>query len=436
MNQVDSNENAQFDPMAVRAGDIIFVLPHVSGRSKLIQWGNVRGQRLLASLRTTGKISRKAIVPDFSHVMLGAGDGLVIHADGKKVTLQVASKELNIKNSTYEIYRNHSISEDTARKIAEAGVHYLEQQYDFTKYFLKGSALDFTQFCSRLVAQAYRFIGIPLSDLPDHKVLPVDIHRQCQLPDWKNVTAESLLPPLPENHDLEGMHALVMNDGTSLSEFLDRTDSLIMSGLQQQVKIEEALHKSTLDIMKGQELAAQYCAAKFTLFQSLREQPEKINEQNVQDIGEVLSQLETLLDIAALPDLELLIKDSASNSNGGADQRAPYAGLPTNVEIREQNKARETIRYLSYFLMAEIGLLSILAQFDQSDKLAKFKKINPDYIKEFCNALPDTLNTHPNELDNTFPWVTNLEFQAVYRAVYSNVISAIRCLYPSEPHAG
>lgn len=161
MHQVDNNQDEQFNHMAVRAGDIIFVLPRTSGVDAILQWGNIQGQRILASLRTTDKISLKPILPKFSHVMLGAGDGIIIHADGTEVTLQVVSDALKFKDSTYEIYRNSGVSEETAKRIAEAGIHYLKQQYDFTTYFGAGGAGDVTQFCSRLVAQAYRIVGLP-----------------------------------------------------------------------------------------------------------------------------------------------------------------------------------------------------------------------------------------------------------------------------------
>ena len=106
----------QFNHMAVRAGDIIFVLPPTSGVGTVLQWGNVQGQRILASLRATDKISLKLILPKFSHVMLGAGDGLIIHADGTKVTLQVVTDALKFEDSSYEIYRNPDITEETASR--------------------------------------------------------------------------------------------------------------------------------------------------------------------------------------------------------------------------------------------------------------------------------------------------------------------------------
>lgn len=118
------------------------------------------------------------------------------------------------------------------------------------------------------------------------------------------------------------------------------------------------------------------------------------------------------------------------NSGAGADKRGMYAGLPTSTETRDREKARETIRYLSYLLMTEIGLLSILAQHGQDDSLARFSKVNPVYVSAFANALPDTLNAILYKPDHAFPWVANPDYQAAYRATYSNVISAIRCIYP------
>ncbi|EJF71733.1 hypothetical protein A462_11805 [Pseudomonas sp. Ag1] len=430
MHQVDNNQDEQFNHMAVRAGDIIFVLPRTSGVDAILQWGNIQGQRILASLRTTDKISLKPILPKFSHVMLGAGDGIIIHADGTEVTLQVVSDALKFKDSTYEIYRNSGVSEETAKRIAEAGIHYLKQQYDFTTYFGAGGAGDVTQFCSRLVAQAYRIVGLPLSELPDHKVLPLDLHRRCQRPDWQNITADSLFPQLPPDTDLESMSISIMDETLPLSKFLNETDSLVLTNLQLQVRVQEALHESTRQIMQAQACLTQFSAAVFNEVRLLREEPGRMDEQHAHRIKLVLSQLDNLLNLAALPDLELLIKDSMINSGAGADKRGMYAGLPTSTETRDREKARETIRYLSYLLMTEIGLLSILAQHGQDDSLARFSKVNPVYVSAFANALPDTLNAILYKPDHAFPWVANPDYQAAYRATYSNVISAIRCIYP------
>ncbi|MFJ4145697.1 YiiX/YebB-like N1pC/P60 family cysteine hydrolase [Pseudomonas sp. NPDC089734] len=432
MDQVDNSQDKQFNHMAVRAGDIIFVRPRTSGIGTLIQWGNVKGQRILASLRSTDKISLKPIMPKFSHVMLGAGDGLIIHADGTEVILQVVSDALKFKDSTYEIYRNPGISEETTKKIAEAGIHYIKQKYEFTRYFGASSPHDFTQFCSRLVAQAYRVAGMPLSELPDHKVLPLDLHRRCQLPDWQNITADSLLSPLPQGSALESMNIPMMDGARSLPDFLDESDNLLLSSLQLQVRIEEAIHESIRNNMQGQDVLTHFCAAEFNKVRLLRDQPGCMDEQDAQRIERVLSQIDNMLSLAALPDLELLIKDSMINSADSTDQRGMYAGLPTNKETRDREKARETIRYLSYLLMIEIGLFSILAQYDQNGRLAPFRKVNPTYASAFFNALPDTLSAALYNSEHVFPWVTNPDFQATYRVAYSNVINALKCIYPDR----
>ncbi|ASV39778.1 hypothetical protein CI807_27410 [Pseudomonas sp. NS1(2017)] len=421
----------QFNHMAVRAGDIIFVLPPTSGVGTVLQWGNVQGQRILASLRATDKISLKLILPKFSHVMLGAGDGLIIHADGTKVTLQVVTDALKFEDSSYEIYRNPDITEETASRIAEAGIHYLKQQYDFTTYFSAGSVGDITQFCSRLVAQAYRAAGMPLSELPDHKVLPLDLHRRCQRPDWQNITADSLLTPLSQGNDLVNMSISVMDEPLSLSEFLDKTESLVLTSLQLQVRVQEALHESTRQTMQGQDWLTQFSTAEFNEIRLLREQPGQMDEQHAQRIERVLSQLNNLLNLAAVPDVELLIKDNIINSGTGADQRGMYAGLPTNAETRDREKARETIRYLSYLLMTEIGLFSILARYEHEDRLARFSKVNPAYVSAFANALPETLSAALYNPDHAFPWVATPEYKAAYLATYSNVIIAVKSIYPS-----
>jgi len=217
------------------------------------------------------------------------------------------------------------------------------------------------------------------------------------------------------------MSISVMDEPLSLSEFLDKTESLVLTSLQLQVRVQEALHESTRQTMQGQDWLTQFSTAEFNEIRLLREQPGQMDEQHAQRIERVLSQLNNLLNLAAVPDVELLIKDNIINSGTGADQRGMYAGLPTNAETRDREKARETIRYHSYLLMTEIGLFSILALYEHEDRLARSSSVNTAYVSAFANALPETLSAALDNPDHPFPGVATPEYKAAYLATYSNV---------------
>lgn len=432
MDAVDNKQDERFDLMSVQAGDIIFVFRHAHGIDGLLQWGNVQGQRVLANFRSTDRIRLTPALPVFSHVMLGTGVGTIIHADGTKVALEVVTDALSVKDASYEIYRNSLIGEDTANSIAEAGIHYLEQAYNFTNYFSACSAEDATQFCSSLVAQAYRAVGMPLSQRPDNKVLPIDLHRSCQQPGWQNVTALSRHTPLPQSAALDSINIPVSDESLSLSEFFEKTDKLIQEGAHLHVRNQEALHNHTRQLVQSQAVIARTSAALFTEFQALREAPARMTIQHAQYIERTLSQLDNLLNLADLPDVELLLKENTINRGRADNSHALYAGLPTNPEIRDNEKAAETLKLLAYLLMAEIGLCCILSRYGENPVIAKFKGVDASYLETFENALPKTLSAPFHDPDHAYPWVINPDFQAVYRAVYGNVITALKCLYPSN----
>src|SRR5690606_4075524 len=138
-------------------------------------------------------------IPKYSHVILGLDGGIVIHADGKSVEIEVITDALHIataEQAHYTIYRHKGISDVTRQKISLEAIRYYSQKYSFSPFFQKSSTLskkstssneDTTQFCSRLVAYVYRVSGVELSNLPDHKVLPVDLFKVCSLPPWEDI---------------------------------------------------------------------------------------------------------------------------------------------------------------------------------------------------------------------------------------------------------
>jgi hypothetical protein len=427
MAQLEHQPEVKFDFMSIRAGDIIFVLPESRGLSKLTQLTNVHGQHLLAKMRRNNRLGLRASVRKYSHVMLGAGDGLIIHADGKKVALEVVTDALNFGSTQYQVFRHAGLSGATAAQIARAGIRYMQQKYSFLAYFKKSRESDTTQFCSRLVAHAYRAAGMPLSELPDKDVLPLDLYRICQAAPWSDVTAETLLRmPRPDTEDILGNIEIPGKGNLSISEFLDSADQRLLEGLQLRKRVQEMLHKNVRNILRVQGLLAEYCVAVFMLAKQVRTNPRSIDDAFAEKIANVLGQIGTLLDLSTLPDVDLLIENTLVNTDTGGMEESAYVGMPTPAAIREMQTGRETIRIYTGLLMAEVGLLSILAHAVPHEKFDAFRVVKPEYAATFLASLPqiDHLEAY-EDVENPFSWVDDEADRIFCQQTYKNLITLL-----------
>jgi hypothetical protein len=424
MSQSEDKMKLKFDFLSIKAGDVIFVLPHSSGLSKLTQVANVHGQHLLAKLRKSNRLPIKASVRKYSHVILGLGDGLIIHADGKKVALEVVTDALDIESTRYQVFRHTGLSDETVDKIVKAGMRYMQQKYSFIKYFGKPKENDTTQFCSRLVAHAYRYAGVPLSKLPDKDVLPLDLYLLCQQPPWSEVTDETVHQfSSPEMDNFVGDIEVPGRGKMSFSELFDSSDKLLLKCVQSRKQVLEIHYRNYRNILHVQALLAQYCSAVFVLAKQLYVNPLDIDDAFAEKIANVLSQIDVLLDLAHLPDVDLLIEHTLVNTDADGSGEGAYVDMPAPTVIRELQTNREMIRIYTGLLMAEIGMFSILAQAFPNEKFDAFKDVKPEYVAEFLAALPrvDALPKDEDEA-NLFTWVDNDADRAFCVSTYKNLI--------------
>src|SRR5262245_11755563 len=88
----------EFSISAIQAGDIVFIYDQSAGIQDVVKgFGNVIGQRVLAAARRTEPISIRSRLPYYSHVMLGLGGGLIIHADGRTVAVEILPAALQFQ---------------------------------------------------------------------------------------------------------------------------------------------------------------------------------------------------------------------------------------------------------------------------------------------------------------------------------------------------
>jgi hypothetical protein len=426
--QGDHESEVRFDLMSIKAGDIIFVLPATSGLSKLKQVVNIQGQHLLAKVRRRERMGLVERVQKYSHVMLGAGNGLIIHADGKTVALEVVTDALNFGATKYQVFRHAGLPDATAEQIAGAGIRYMRQKYSFMKYFGKASDKDTTQFCSRLVAHAYRAAGLPLSELPDKDVLPIDLYRLCEAAPWTDVTGETVHEPLSQDDAIFAQEIDVPGEGPmSMDEFFANVDELLRNGVHLRKQFHEIWHKNHRDILMTEALLSKHSLAIFMLAKQTRAFPELIDDAFAEKIASVLRQIEPLLDLAALPDTDLLVRSTFINTGDAVE--GSYAGLPAPAAIREMQTGREIIGIYAHLLMAETGLLSLLAHVVPDDKFDSFKVVKPEYLNVFFAALPriNRLKDYEN-MQNPFTWVDNEADRTLSQQIYKNMIGALRIL--------
>jgi Permuted papain-like amidase enzyme, YaeF/YiiX, C92 family len=422
-----------FKTSAVAAGDVVFVYDqHTNPIKRFKRLGNVIGQRLLASIRRQDRQPLKSGVRNYSHVMLGVGNGLIIHADGKKVAVEPMSDALNYETderSLFQVFRRDEMSPEAAKAIAKEATRYYAQKYRFSSFFTELLEEDTTQFCSRLVAYAFRAADIPLTGLPDNKVLPLDLFRVCQSGGWKDVTKDFISDaPATIGDDIVPKVRLEGED-LSLSQFLAKADSLLATSARLSAQTMQVVHEANKSILANEALLAKFCGAQFDLAKALRLNPSTLSDKDGTTIARVLEQMQTLLDLSELPDIELLVGDTRLNSDPEDKDSKLNIAYPTPLAIREMQKSRETIRIYSYLLFAEIGLCVILAHYTPHSAFEAYRSVKREYADQFLRALQPVASLAPYEnADDLFRWIDGDADRSMARKIFRNIVAALKVI--------
>jgi uncharacterized protein YycO len=419
---------------AVLAGDIVFVYDGSTSSVKRVKRSiNILGQRILASIRKTGRGSWKQDSRKYSHVMLGLGGGLIIHADGKTVAVEVVSDALRYDTkdaSRFQIYRRKNISAEQADKIVKPAMRYYNQRYSFFTYFQEIEAGDTTQFCSRLVSHSYRAAGMPLTSLPDNQVLPMDLYRICQSDAWEDVTAEVIEEALPKRADeiippidLPGKGALPM------SEFLAEGDALILNAAQLQKKNIAALYEATRLVMENEAQLAKLVGSAFTSSKSLYLHPESMTEDSVVIIMSLLGDLSTLLSFSQLSSIGPLVKDSLLNTSQDTGDTGLYAGYPAPSVIREMQLSRLALSFFNDLVLAGLGLGASLAHRMPQEEFARFRSVNKEFGERFFAAVEpiEDVSSYENT-ESLFLWVEQESDRAESRKIMARMVRDLKLI--------
>lgn len=441
---ITSDTPVDFELGRIRAGDVIFFntnSPHFWPRLK--RNVNVIGQRLLVVFRTTkNRISIFDRIPRYSHVLLGLDGGIVIHADGKSVEIEVITDALHIATSeqgNYSIYRLKGISDETRQKISSEAIRYYNQKYAFSPFFRKISDVskqapvrreDTTQFCSRLVACAYRAAGIELTDIPDRKVLPVDLYRICSTPQWEDITQEFESSPISD--DIDGIIDPIKGpngEELTVSSFMGATSALLKKNAALLAKFEKYKYELLKDQLRTEALLAQFCSAQFDKAKHVRIQPGEIDENVAEVISRVLGQVDALLELSKIPDLKLLATDTFATLDSDGCDKGTYVGFPTTRAMRELELSREEIRVYAYLLFAETGIFTILAHYMPKENYRMFevtdRRIADKFIASITRSGDLTAYDKPQEL---FTWIDNEEDRSMSRKVLVSIVAGLKVI--------
>lgn len=445
-NGADSaDDRSQFNVGHIRAGDIIFFdsnSPRFWPRLK--RKVNVIGQRLLAATRhSEHKISIFDRIPEYSHVILGLDGGIVIHADGKSVEIEVITDALHIatvEQARYTIYRHKGISELTRQKISIEAMRYYSQKYSFSPFFRKSSTSpnkstssnkDTTQFCSRLIAYVYRAAGVELTNLPDHKVLPVDLFRICSSSPWENITQDFIDKDTSGDLD-ERLGSITMPNGEemTLSTFMKSANALLKGNAIFNAKLQKMAYGSLKEVLMSELLLAQFCQLQLDMGKLISIKPNEIQGHVTDLICRALEQIESLLLLAKISDLKLITPDSFSNFDLDDSGRGAYVNFPPSATMRELQLSGKALRIYAALLFAQAGIFAILAHYAPNEKYKTFKIVNRDTADKFLTSalqIRVDLSTYDN-FQELFVWIEHEADRSTSQEILNNIITGLRLI--------
>lgn len=427
----------------IRSGDIIFVKSAASRKGRrLVQNLNVNGQRVLTAFRRNERIGMTQRLPKHSHVMLGLDGGNIIHADGKTVALEGVEEALNIAGDAvreFRIFRRNNLDPDDGKKIGNEAIRYLHMAYDFKQYLRPRPAperKDTTQFCSRLVAMAYRCAGVPITDLPDNRVLPVDLWRICQGPNWSEITEDfSSEIEWDKIGDILGPIEIPGYGTVDFKNLFQSSDKLMREVASNSREIIERQRAQADDMLRIESLLVQYSEAWFEMAKLSRHEPSTVDDEVAKWICRIIEQLPQLLALGKLNNISEVLNTSPISVGADDDpNRGAYAGLPTHSEIMRLRACREEIQVCSYLILAEIGMMSIFANVVKNKKLDRFKSVDNAYVKSFVKSVPMVDDFSPFEIfDEDFSWISSEADRRTSRKIAKYIFGCwkIACLLPA-----
>jgi hypothetical protein len=188
-------------------------------------------------------------------------------------------------------------------------------------------------------------------------------------------------------------------------------------------------YDTTRKLLENEALLAQFVSSQFGLSKQLRVMPSAIDDKDAFRITRVLEQLGAVLALSKLPSIELLVANTFLNTIDNQTNVSLYAGYPTPTAIREMQHGRVSLSIYDYLLLAEVGLLTILAHRTPHEKFERFRSVRSEFADRFVAALPPFDDFEPYEKgEDLFMWIERESDRATCREVLRHILLSLRVI--------
>jgi hypothetical protein len=194
--------------------------------------------------------------------MLGMSPGVVIHADGESVKMELFADALgsDLSPDRFRVVRRDDppLTDVEQVSLAYEAQRFFKQQY----YFIYGRTsgplgralrdrrgITFP-FCSELVATAYLAIGRPVASLSPDRTLPVDLEQHCIPPVWRDVSSAFHMD-IPSGM-IPGMDSIQVGERmVPFRDFFTESDRLMQQGAALTIQTAATKHSGALLLVEA-----------------------------------------------------------------------------------------------------------------------------------------------------------------------------------------
>src|SRR5262249_4638774 len=122
------------------------------------------------------------------------------------------------------------------------------------------------------------------------------------------------------------------------------------------------------------------------------------------------------------------VAESLINKVDGQPGTSLFVGMPPPEVIREMQIAREGITIRAYLLLAETGLMSILAHAVTNKKFERFRAVEKKYATMFFQAVKPIEGLSQYKGSDLFPWVSPEGDRVTCKRLLKNIVAALELI--------
>ncbi|HTU12801.1 MAG TPA: hypothetical protein VMG08_18065 [Allosphingosinicella sp.] len=250
--------------------------------------------------------------------------------------------------------------------VAQAAQQFIGQRYSFIYGRRSGwlgrlahrNRSETQPFCSELVATVFKSLGMPISDRPVDRVLPIDIELACTGPDWTEVTDDYYLTPLPP----ELGRATFSAEGREIpfSEIFD-DEERFHPGFEAAVEQFRLVFRTVATAAEAMELGLQLNTARLQQAQLLYDHPHPLFENDATLARSALHILQTPPGLGTAMLLSTTVSGGLRKLFPDAQLEKPFEALPSLSEI-EQREIAMDLTGVRASLLTAIATMRVLCR--------------------------------------------------------------------------